>query len=238
MVAMGKKSNEPFVFGDVVRTLDGRGPVMLVTDAAPANQLPCMILCQYWSARGLCEMAVHAGLLESCEPITTRPKREPLASFFEMLGPVITVLVEAVDLMAAVQSGRSKVIPVEDEPEVSGAPDVKSPIDDSPNCRAVWLEIFGGKTPLAVFAGCQVEEREKLLASSLALERAAFLQHRPVVVADLQLLMDFALVCGHQLDRAKAVDYLNRILDARLVSDAPSKTEYVARDGCVNNGHT
>lgn len=235
---MASKSKEAFVFGDVVRTLDGRGPIMLVTDAAPTNQLPFMILCQYWADDALRVVAVHAGLLESCEPPMSRPKREPLASFFELVGPVVTVLVEAVDLMAAVQSGRSKVVSVDDEPEASGSPDVKSPIDDSPDCRAVWLEIFGGKTPLAVFAGCQVEEREKLLASSLALERAAFLQHRPVVVADLQLLIDFALVCGHQLDRAKAVDYLNRILDARLVSDSPAKPEHAARAGYVNNGHT
>jgi hypothetical protein len=237
---MNKKSNEPFVFGDLVRTIDGCGPVMMVTDASPSHQPACTILCQCWVVDGLQEIAIHAGLLESCE---ARPLRVPPKPLFERLSPLLTMLVEAVDLWASVESGRSEVVKVpEYEADGSASSDVKNSGDELADCRTLWCEVFGGKAPLAVFNEYPpAEEREKILAMRLSLNRSSFREHRPVVVAELELLMDFALRCGHQLDRRKAVDYLNRILDARIASGADDVTGHQREVLCKGDsycGHT
>jgi hypothetical protein len=234
---MSKKSNEPFVFGDLVRTIDGCGPVMMVTDASPSHQPACTILCQCWVVDGLQEVAIHAGLLESCE---ARPLRVPPKPLFERLSPLLTMLVEAVDLWASVESGRSEVVKVpEDESDGSASSDVKSPGDDLADCRTLWCEIFGGKDPLAVFDESPSEERERVLALALSAHRSATRFHRPVVVAELELLMDFALKCGHQLDRRKAVDCLNRLLDARIASgDVTGHQREALGKGDSYCGHT
>lgn len=211
---MASKSNEAFVFGDIVRTLDGRGPIMLVVDAAPANQLPFMVMCQYWSERGLCEVAVHAGLLEGCSG------REAPKPLFERLAPLLTMLVESVDLWAAVKSGRSEVVSVSDDDESTG-PAAK--VEDDPPYvdealaaeRVVWKDVFGNSTPITVFTEQPLAVREHVLAVALSLVRSDDPERRSCWVEDLNLLLDFALRCGYQLDRDRAVSAFNRVLDER-----------------------
>jgi hypothetical protein len=211
---MNKKSNEPFVFGDLVRTIDGCGPVMMVTDASPSHQPACTILCQCWVVDGLQEIAIHAGLLESCE---ARPLRVPPKPLFERLSPLLTMLVEAVDLWASVESGRSEVVKVpEDEADSSvgsGVTEV-STVGLSEE-RDMWREVFGKKTPLEVFGEHSGERPEYVVAMFLSLVRSSEPEKRACFLEDLGLLLDFALRCGHSLDRSLAAAAFNRLLDSR-----------------------
>ena len=198
---MVKKSDSPFVFGDVVRTLDGCGPVMMVSDS---HVTPPYVLCSFWSRKNLHTVSVHAGLLEPCDPVLApAPPQSPL----ERLAALVTVAVEAFDLWAAVESGRSEVVAVRDSDE---------PVDESlTHERVLWSEAFQGLVPSQVFADVDPDKREAMLAAALSLVRGSGPEERDSCVSDLMVLVDFALRCGYALDRLRAVEALYRVLDAR-----------------------
>jgi hypothetical protein len=135
------------------------------------------------------------------------------------------MLVEAVDLWAAVKSGRSEVVSVPDEDESSGPPDK---VDDAPPYvdealaaeRAVWKDVFGNSTPITVFTEQPLAVREHVLAVALSLVRSDDPERRSCWVEDLNLLLDFALRCGYQLDRDRAASAFNRVLDERAARRA------------------
>jgi|WetSurMetagenome_2_1015567.scaffolds.fasta_scaffold04592_11 hypothetical protein len=234
---MDEKSKETFVFGDIVRTLDGCGPVMMVTDASPANQPSCTVLCQFWTVDGLQTIAVHAGLLEGC---AARQVREAPKPIFERLAPMLTMLVEAVDLWAAVKSGRSEVVTATDEDESSDpaakVSDVPAYVDEALAAeRSVWKDVFGNCTPIAVFTERPWESREHVLALALSLVRSDDPERRSFWVEDLNLLLDFALRCGYQLDREKTVGALNRVLDERAVRRASMQNALGKDDSCCDH---
>jgi hypothetical protein len=227
---MVKKSDSPFVFGDVVRTffvfgdvvrtLDGCGPVMMVKDPGPSYVPPLYVLCEFWAGKELRTVAVHSGLLEPCDPI---PAPAPPKSFLERLAPLVTMAIEAVDLWAAVESGRSVVVAVPgsdepDEPGQSSRGDTEPPscVDESlTHERVLWSEAFQGLVPSKVFADVDPDKREAMLATTLSLVRGSGPEERDSCVSDLMVLVDFALRCGYTLDRRRAVEALHRILDAR-----------------------
>ena len=214
---MVKKSDSPFVFGDIVRTLDGRGPVMMVSDP---HVPPPYVLCSFWTRKHLHTVSVHVGLLEPCDPVLAP---DPPQSFLERLAPLVTVAVEAFDLWAAVASGRSEVVAVRDsdepdEPGQSSRGDTEPPscVDESlTHERVLWSEAFQGLVPSKVFADVDPDKREAMLATTLSLVRGSGPGERDSCVSDLMVLVDFALRCGYTLDRRRAVEALHRVLDAR-----------------------
>lgn len=216
--------NEVLNVGDSVKTVDGRGPVMLVRQLIPFPESPSLVLVQWWRDEAMQVLPINRALLCRCPPYVEPSSRDTL---LERLASVVTLVVEATDLWAAVQSGRAEVVSLDGSPAPADAVAVKP--DEPPtdmgesfrnSClqleRELWKEVFADDVPASAFSACATPgERASFVANRLAMVRSDDPDLRSSFIDDLMTLLDFALRCGHETNRAYAVAEFNRVLDER-----------------------